>query len=56
MFDDNDEYIDYDRLVDESEDLLDDEYYNEDDYNPISDNYREFDYYYHNLTDELTDE
>ena len=56
MFDDNNEYIDYDRLIDDSEDLMDDEYYSNeyDDYD--YGNEREFDCYYHNITDELIDE
>ena len=56
MFDDNNEYIDYDRLVDDSEDLLDEDYYSDDEYGYDYDNEREFDCYYHNVADELIDE
>jgi hypothetical protein len=57
MFDDNNEYIDYDRLIDDSEDLMDDDYYGDDDqYDYDYANEREFDCYYHTLADELTDE
>ncbi len=56
MFDDN-EYLDYDRLVDESDDLLDDDYYGSDDeYDYDLDNDKEFDCYYHNIADELIDD
>ncbi len=56
MFDDN-EYLDYDRLVDESDDLLDDDYYGSDDeYDYDLDNEKEFDCYYHNIADELIDD
>ena len=56
MFDDNDEYIDYDRLVDDSEDLMDDTYYSDDQYDYDYANEREFDCYYHNIADELIDD
>lgn len=52
MFDDDNEYIDYDRLVDDADDLLDEDYY--DDYD--LENEREFDCYYHNVADELIDD
>ena len=54
MFDDDNEYIDYDRLVDDADDLLDEEYYGDDDYD--LDNEREFDCYYHTVTEELIDD
>ena len=55
MFD-NDEYIDYDRIVDDSDDLLDEDYYSDDEYGYDLDNEQEFDCYYHTLADELVDE
>lgn len=54
MFDDNEEYLNYDRLVDESDDLFDD--YDSDDDGYDMQNEQEFDCYYHNLTDELIDD
>lgn len=56
MFDDNNEYLDYDRLVDDSEDLLDDDYYEYNEYDYDLENESEFDSYYHNITDELIDD
>lgn len=54
MFDE-DEYIDYDRLVDDSDDLLDDDYY--DDFEEYEDDHSfEWDNYYHNLVDDIIDE
>ncbi len=50
MFDDN-EYIDYDAIIDDSDDLLEDEYY-DDSYEDVD----EYNFYYHNMTDEIIDE
>ena len=48
---------DYDRIVDNADDLLDDDYYDGGDiYDYDLMNEREFDCYYHNITDELVDE
>jgi hypothetical protein len=44
---------DYDRVVDDADDLLEDEY---DDFSNDYVNEREFDCYYHTLADELADE
>lgn len=56
MYDHEYEY-DYDRMVDDSEDLLDDEYYySDDEYDYDYDNEKEFDCYYHNITEEIADE
>lgn len=56
MFDDDNEYIDYDRLVDDADDLLDEDYYSDDEYDYDLENEREFDCYYHNVADELIDD
>ena len=53
MFDDDNEYIDYDRLVDDADDLLDEDYYSDDDEYDLE---YEFDCYYHNIADELIDD
>jgi hypothetical protein len=56
MFENVYEY-DYDRMVDDSEDLMDDDYYGSDDeYDYDLDNEKEFDCYYHNIADELIDD
>ena len=49
---------DYNRIVNNADDLLDDEYYDDggDIYEYDLTNEREFDCYYHNITDELVDE
>jgi hypothetical protein len=47
---------DYDRVVDDSDDLLEDEDYTDDSYDYDYVNEREFDCYYHTLADELADE
>jgi hypothetical protein len=47
---------DYDRVVDDSDDLLEDEDYSDDSYDYDYVNEREFDCYYHTLADELADE
>ena len=56
MFENVYEY-DYDRMINDSEDLMDDDYYDSDDeYDYDLDNEKEFDCYYHNIADELIDD
>ena len=52
MFDDN-IYYDYNSIINDSEPLYEDEDYSDDEYD--YQNEREFDCYYHNITDELID-
>jgi len=58
MFDDEYEY-DYDRIVEDSDALYEDDdedIYSDDEYDYYYSNEREFDCYYHDIMDELSDE
>lgn len=54
MFDDE-IYYDYDSIINDADPLYDDEDDSEDGYDYDYQNEREFDCYYHNITDELID-
>ena len=54
MFEDEYEY-DYDRIVEDTDELYEDDFY-EDEYDHNYDTTTEYDYYYHNVMDELDNE
>lgn len=54
MFDDE-VYQDYDSILQDADPLYEDEDYRDDEYDYDLTNEREFDCYYHNITDELID-
>ena len=56
MFEDEYEF-DYDRVVEDTDELYDDDdFWSEDIYDDEYDNEPEYDYYYHNVVDELDNE
>ena len=55
MFEDAYEF-DYDRVVEDTDELYDEDFYSDDEYDFDYANEREYDCYYHNVMDELDNE